>query len=61
VGRGFKGTNFLSVEFFHRKNSESETCFPKESTFHSGMDAAALKAVKGTAGAGNAKGVFYDN
>ena len=29
--------------------------------FHSGMDAAVLKAVEGMAGAGNAKGVFYDN
>ena len=29
--------------------------------FHHGMDAAALNAVNGTAGAGNAKGVFYDN
>ena len=27
----------------------------------SGKDAAALIAVEGTAGAGNAKGVFYDN
>ena len=40
------------MEGFHKWNA---------SAFHSGMDAAALFVVIGIAGAGNAKGVLYDN
>ena len=53
-------SNFF-MEFFLWKTPEVKCGGIYTRTFHSGMDAAALGAVKGTAGAENAKGVFYDN
>jgi len=63
VGRGFKGTNlkFLHGVFPMEKFRKVKCRGSNADVFHYGRDAAAFFAVKGTADAGNAKGVFYDN
>ena len=61
-GSRVQGTNFILLhEVFHWKTPKVKCCGIYAVMFHSGMDAAALKAVEGIASAGNAKGVFYDN
>ena len=59
VGRGFRARIFIVVfrkEYQGIKPQGSMRMYGSH-----GMDAAVLKAVIGTAGAGNAKGVLYDN
>ena len=56
VGSRVQGTNFHFFECFLRNTRRA--VFARRSH---GMDAATLKAVIGTEGAGNTKGVLYDN